>query len=114
MSADLTGLALVIGAVLTPLSVMYLAWLNNRNVKGVKAVADETLATTTLINHAVNGKDPRMSTLSEDVITIRDKQETDMPSAEPAPTNGEAVLPLLREIVSRLDRLEGKTVEEGT
>lgn len=111
MTSDLTGLALVISAVLTPLSVMFLAWLNNRNSKGVKAVAEETLQTATLINHAVNGKDPRESTLSEDVITIRDKQETDLPSVEPVATNGGAVLPLLREIHTKLDLLTAKPAE---
>lgn len=96
---------MVISAVLTPTSVIFLAWLNNRNTKEVKAVADETLVTATAINHAVNGKNPGESSISQDVTTIKEKQETDTPSAPPAPTNGEAVLPLLREVLSRLDGL---------
>lgn len=102
---DYAGLALLITAILTPASVIFLAWLNNRNSKNVKAVADETLQTANLINHAVNGKIPGDTTLSEDVTTIKEKQEVDMPSAPPVPTNGEAVLPLLREVIARLDKL---------
>lgn len=102
--SDLTGLALVISAILTPASVVFLAWLNNRSVKRVEEKVESVDQTATLINHAVNGRDPRQTTLSEDVITIRDKQESDAPSPKPPPKE-EAVLPLLRDVHSKLSEL---------
>ena len=80
--SDLSGLALVITSILTPISVVAVGWFTNRKVGQVASTAEETLVQARAVNHAVNGKDPRETTLSEDVIKIRDKQETDQPSAK--------------------------------
>lgn len=96
----------IIGAFMTPISVILLALIHSRKIDRVQATATETLVNTTAINHAVNGKDPRESTLSEDVITIRDKQEIDQPTV--AARNGDALLPLMRQLVVTVETLQGR------
>lgn len=123
---DFTGLALVIGAILTPLSVMFNVWITNRIAKvqqeekaaavETKAVVDETLATTTLIHHGVNGREEGDPTLSEDVATIKDKQEADSPSdAQPSElvvtkSNGNASLRLQMAYLTKIvEELKAKS-----
>lgn len=73
----------LISSVLVPVSVMvigYLTYLTQRKVKEVHAVAEATLEKATLTEHAVNGKSPGESSISQDVTTIKDKQEMDSPT----------------------------------
>lgn len=103
MSSDYAGIATIIAAILTPLSVVVLAWLTNRKVGHVGVAVERVEQVVGLVNHAVNGKDPRDTTLSEDVIRVRDKQERDMPSLQPA--DPEALLPLVKQLVTQVAEL---------
>lgn len=129
MSSDYTGLALVISAFLTPVSVMFGIWVNNRSVKRVDAKVDtvdtkvDTVhAIATLVDLAVNGKEPGETTLSEDmtqakddITTIKDKQELDAPSDSSSglvvtKTNGNASIRLQLALVqTTLEKLLAKT-----
>lgn len=87
MSTDYTGIALIVTPVMAALVTIVTLLVNNRSVKKVDAkvekmgeVADETLHTATLIHHGVNGKAPGEPSLSEDVTTIKEKQEADSPT----------------------------------
>lgn len=98
---DSLGIAAIITALLTPISLVVLAWLQiqaKATGEAALVVSEATLEVAHEVNHAVNGKDPRDTTLSEDVITIRDKQELDLPTLLESDSNGTsaAILPLLR------------------
>lgn len=74
----------VITAILGPISLVILAWityLTNRQAKKNHALTEEVLGVATTIDHAVNGKAPGEASLSQDVTTIKDKQELDNPTA---------------------------------
>lgn len=115
---DYSGLAAFATAVLTPLSVVLLAWFTHRKVAAVSvkvdnvaATADATLVKATSTDHAVNGKAPGAPTISEGVDTILEKQERDAPSDEDTPpdddeSNGEvAILPLVKNLVKQIAAL---------
>lgn len=90
------GLAAIITMlIMAPITILVIVWVVRRKVAVVQEIVEETLAQTIQVNHAVNGKDPRQSTLSEDVITIRDKQEVDSPTDA---GESEALLPLVKKL----------------
>jgi len=76
------------------MSVVIVGWMNHRKINEVAAVVKQ-------VDRAVNGKDPRDSTLSEDVIRIRDKQELDLPSGGEA-----ALLPMVKALSISVANLE--------
>lgn len=94
----------IVQAILMPVALIVVAWIGKRKIDEVKSPVVETLRQTTEINHAVNGKDPRATTISEDVTTIRAKQEKDTPSD--VGEGEDALLPLVRRILDRLDASE--------
>lgn len=108
---DLLGLAAVISALLTPASVMFLAWINNRSVKRVEAkveVVDEKIADVHQIaeqvDAAVNGKGPGEPSISQDVTAIKHKQEADSPT----PTT---VAPVIEPLVPMVTSLAASVAE---
>lgn len=116
MATDWTGIALVVSAVLTPLSVAFLAWLNNKNSKKVIGQAEDTHQVVLAVDAAVNGKAPGETTLSEDVTTIMEKQELDLPSGDsesPMVEGGNgrlALVPMIRYLTKTTEELKA-TIE---
>ena len=72
---DYAGLAALVGAFMTPLTVVAVALLTNRSVRRVGVVGAEALRVVREVDRAVNGKSPRETTISEDVMTVKAKQE---------------------------------------
>lgn len=104
----------LITAVLAPLSVMVLAYftyLTQRKVKEVHQVAEATLEKATATEHAVNGKDPGETSISQDVTTIKDKQEMDSPTElVVTKANGDASLRLqVAHLVKLVENLSGES-----
>lgn len=89
---DYTGFALVVTSIMGPLVAILTLLINNRTVKKVHDVAKETLEVASQVDRAVNGKAPGEASLSEDVTTIKDKQEADNPSGIPEVRAGKVVV----------------------
>ena len=70
----------VIGAFMTPITVMFLAWLQYTKSARIEKVTTQTRDIAVEVDRAVNGRVPRTSTISDDVSTIMAKQEADSPS----------------------------------
>lgn len=92
---DYSGIALIITPIVAGIVTIVTLLVNHRTVKRVEVKVDE-------VNHAVNGKDPRDTTLSEDVITIRDKQEVDLPSSD---ISRVGLVPAMRELHAMMGQL---------
>lgn len=94
----------IIGAVLTPFSVIILAYFSMVTSRQVKA----THAKVVQVDEAVNGKLPGITSISEDVAIIKDKQELDNPSTLVATkANGDASLRLqVAHLVKLVEKLE--------
>ncbi len=106
MTGDPAGIALI----LTPVSVVAVAVINvwnGRRVGQMHGDVKEGLRVGRQIDAAVNGKGPGEQTIAQDVKTVLDKQEVDMPSA-PA---GGAVLPQMAEIRAELVALRSDVAE---
>lgn len=103
---DFTGLASVITAFLTPISVIVLAYFAARKINKVEEKVDANTVVTHAINHAVNGRDPGEDTISEEVAAIRTEQLGDV---KPAKGNGEAraiaLLPMVKDLVLQVAAL---------
>lgn len=109
MKNDYTGLALVVTAIMGPIVAIVTLYFNNRTTKKVHEVAKQTLAVATQVDSAVNGKNPGQSSISEDVTTIMEKQELDVPSlpVEPEDGNGRlALVPMIRYLTQSMEELK--------
>lgn len=114
VNTNLIGLAAVLTALLTPLSVVAVGWINSRKIDRVQAIATETLEKTAAVDAAVNGKRPGVPTISQDVSAIRDKQEIDNPTVKDQ-SEADAVLPILKELAAAVATIQMKlsTKEQG-
>lgn len=91
----------LITAILMPTSVMvlgYFTYLTQRKVKEVHEVVKA-------VDHAVNGKSPGESSISQDVTTIKEKQESDNPSTEPEPNGHRALVPMVEKLTTLVNNL---------
>lgn len=102
---DYTGLAALIGSVLGPVVVVITLHFNTRKVAQVVQTVDRVETVVAEVSHAVNGKDPRDTTISEDMITVRDKQERDRPSRDETEV---ALLPMVKQLVIQVAELRAQ------
>lgn len=101
----------VITAILTPISLCvlaYITYLTNRQLKKNHAKTEEVLVVASQVDRAVNGKAPGEASLSQDVTTIKDKQEFDNPTVVADTGNGRAVIPLIERLTARVEELANK------
>lgn len=105
----------VITAILTPISIVilaYITYLTNRQAKKNHAVTEEVLVVATSTEHAVNGKAPGEASISQDVATIKDKQELDSPTvplaSDPPDGNGASLKLQVRYLTKLMEDLAGK------
>lgn len=106
VTIDYTGLASVITAFLTPISVIVLAYFAARKINKVEEKVDANTVITQAIDDAVNGKAPGEATISEEVTAIHAEQ---VGTAKPAEGNGEAraiaLLPMVKDLVLQVAAL---------
>jgi len=104
-------LPVIVTTIMTGFVTLGLAYIAAK-FRQVESSIAKTHEVAVSIDHAVNGKDPRQTTISQDVSTVMAKQERDQPTdatgAVPV-----AVLPLvmemreaIRHIQTRLERQE--------
>lgn len=101
---ELEGVALVIGSILTPTSVVVIGWFTTRRISEVNETAIDTLRQIDEVNHAVNGRGGRRTTIEQDVDTIMARQELDAPSE----IHERGLVQIVEELLAELKKANGR------